>query len=261
MNAPPAQYTGTTTVSDSNFNSLTDTRQLDLAPDDDLTADFGAPTLLAVRPLPGAAGGSATVTGTVTTSAAAVTVKVNGVNAPVTGTSFSLGTTIGTGPLTIVARDNLGRTTTLKRYFTTITGLFAPAAGADLVSPNADLFASCSRRLHSTRRSCWRPAWRSRREGAVHAGWTMRGLSVVLGGLVRCRARHAGACGPAGDQGSLPPATGGGSGLHARELESGRRIGCQLGMGIVTRGDARPAGDLGMGGRGKSASGRIFQSR
>ena len=141
MNAPPAQYTGTTTVSDSNFNSLTDTRQLDLAPDDDLTADFGAPTLLAVRPLPGAAGGSATVTGTVTTSAAPVTVKVNGVNAPVTGTSFSLGTTIGTGPLTIVARDNLGRTTTLKRYFTTITGLFAPAAGADLVSQNADLFA------------------------------------------------------------------------------------------------------------------------
>jgi hypothetical protein len=141
MNAPPAQYAGTTTVTDSNFNSLTDPRQLDLAPDDDLTADFGAPALLAVRPLPGAPGGAPTVTGTVTTSAPPVTVKVNGVNASVTGTSFSLGTTIGTGPLTIVARDNLGRTTTLKRYFTTITGLFAPAAGADLVSQNADLYA------------------------------------------------------------------------------------------------------------------------
>ncbi len=72
---------------------------------------------------------------------ASVRLTVNGVNANVTGTSFSRGTTIGTGPLTIVARDNLGRTTTLKRYFTTITGLFAPAAGADLDSQNADLFA------------------------------------------------------------------------------------------------------------------------
>jgi len=145
MNVPPAQYFGTTRVTDSNFNSLTDARQLDLAPDDDLTADFGAPALLAVRPLPGAPGGAATVTGTVTTSASSVTVAVNGMPANVTGNngsfSFSRSATIGTGPLTIVATDNLGRTTTLKRYFTTITGLFGPAAGADLVSQNADLYA------------------------------------------------------------------------------------------------------------------------
>jgi len=141
MNVPPAQYAGTTTVLDSNFNSLTDARQLDLASDDDLTADFGAPTLLAVRPLPGAAGGSATVTGTVTTTAPPVTVTVNGASASVSNGSFSRAATIGTAPLTIVVRDNLGRTTTLKRYFTTITGLLAPAAGADLVSENADLYA------------------------------------------------------------------------------------------------------------------------
>jgi len=142
MNAPQAQYPGTTTVFDSDFNSLTDSRQLDLEADDDLTADFGAPMLLAVRPIPGAAGGAATVTGTVVTSAPPVTVTVNGASATVgSGGSFSRAATIGTGPLTVVARDNLGRTTTLKRYFTTMAGLFAPAAGADLVSQGADLNA------------------------------------------------------------------------------------------------------------------------
>ena len=57
MNAPQAQYPGTTTVVDSDFNFLNDSRPLDLEADDDSTADFGAPTLLAVRPIPGAAGG------------------------------------------------------------------------------------------------------------------------------------------------------------------------------------------------------------
>jgi hypothetical protein len=101
--------------------------------------------LLAVRPIPGAAGGAATVTGTVLSSDPAVTslqVLVNGASAPIgAGGSFSRAATIGTGPLTVVARDNLGRTTTLKRYFTTMTGLFAPAAGADLVSQGADVNA------------------------------------------------------------------------------------------------------------------------
>jgi hypothetical protein len=71
-----------------------------------------------------------------------VTVTVYGASASVgSGGSFSRAATIGTGPLTVVARDNLGRTTTLKRYFTTMAGLFAPAAGADLVSQGADLNA------------------------------------------------------------------------------------------------------------------------
>lgn len=145
MNAPHAVYPGTTTVVDSDFNSLTDARQLDLESDDDLTADFGAPMLLAVRPIPGAAGGAATVTGTVVSSDPGVTslqVLVNGASASIgSGGSFSRAATIGTGPLTIVASDNLGRTTTLKRYYTTMTGLFAPAAGADLVSQGADVNA------------------------------------------------------------------------------------------------------------------------
>jgi hypothetical protein len=145
MNAPHAIYPGTTTVVDSNFNSRSDQRQLDLESDDDLTADFGAPMLLAVRPIPGAAGGSATVTGRVVSSDPTVTslqVSVNGANATIgAGGTFSRAATIGTGPLTIVASDNLGRTTTLKRYFTTMTGLFAPAAGADLVSQGADVNA------------------------------------------------------------------------------------------------------------------------
>jgi hypothetical protein len=145
MNAPQALYPGTTTVVDSNFNSLTDARQLDLEADDDLTADFGAPMLLAVRPIPGAAGGSVTVTGRVVSSHPTVTplqVLVNGASTTVSsGGAFSRTATIGTGPLTVVARDNLGRTTTLKRYFTTMTGLLAPVAGADLVSQGADVNA------------------------------------------------------------------------------------------------------------------------
>ncbi len=99
--------------------------------------------LLAVRPVPGANGGSATVSGTVVTSDPAVTslrVLVNGASATVAASgAFSRTASIGTGPLTIVARDNLGRTTTLKRYFTTMAGLFAPAAGADLVSEGQDV--------------------------------------------------------------------------------------------------------------------------
>ena len=86
---------------------------------------------------------SATVTGTVSTSDASVTslqVFVNGAAAPVGGGgSFSATATIGTGPLTVVARDNFGRATTLKRYFTTMAGLFAPADGADLVSQGLDV--------------------------------------------------------------------------------------------------------------------------
>ncbi len=140
---PPGRYDGTTTAVDSSFNSLVETRRLDLQPDDDLTVDFGAPMLLAVRPIPGAAGGSVTVTGTVVTSAPTVTslqVLVNGASATVGASgSFSRAATIGTGPLTVVARDNRGRTTTLKRYFTTMAGLFAPAAGADLVSAGQDV--------------------------------------------------------------------------------------------------------------------------
>ncbi len=142
---PPGRYDGTTGAVDASFNSFVEARRLDLEPDDDLTVDFGAPMLLAVRPVPGAAGGAATVTGTVVTSDAAVTslqVLVNGASATIgAGGSFSLAATIGTGPLTVVARDNLGRTTTLKRYFTTMTGLFAPAAGADLVSQGQDVIA------------------------------------------------------------------------------------------------------------------------
>jgi len=138
---PPGRYDGSTQATDADFNSVVDSRGLDLENDDDLTADFGAPALLAVRPIPGASGGSATVTGTVVTSAPPVQVTVNGSSATVANGSFSRATTIGTGPLTIVARDNLGRTTTLKRYFTTVAGLFAPAAGADLVSEGLDVNA------------------------------------------------------------------------------------------------------------------------
>jgi hypothetical protein len=142
---PPARYDGSTSASDSNFNSFFETRSLDLEPDDDLTVDFGAPTLLAVRPIPGAAGGAATVSGTVQSSdlpVSSLQVLVNGVRVTVRDDgSFSRATTIGTGPLTVVASDNLGRTTTLKRYFTTMTGLFAPAAGADLVSEGQDVSA------------------------------------------------------------------------------------------------------------------------
>ena len=144
-NLPPGRYNGTTSTVDANFNSFVESRRLDLEPDDDLTADFGAPVLLAVRPIPGAAGGAATVTGTVATSDPAVTslqVTVNGASATIgSGGSFSRAATIGTGPLIVVAKDNLGRTTTLKRYFTTMAGLFAPAAGADLVSQGGDIAA------------------------------------------------------------------------------------------------------------------------
>ncbi|HET6146165.1 MAG TPA: hypothetical protein VFH68_01425 [Polyangia bacterium] len=140
---PPGSYNGTTSGADSSFNSFTETRRLDLQPDDDLTADFGAPMLLNVRPIPGAAGGSVTVTGTVVSSTPTVTplqVLVNGASATVSANgSFSRATTIGTGPLTVVARNSQGRTTTLKRYFTTMAGLFAPAAGADLVSQGQDV--------------------------------------------------------------------------------------------------------------------------
>jgi hypothetical protein len=142
---PPGLYNGTTSSVDSNFNSFVETRRLDLQPDDDLTADFGAPMLLGVRPIPGAAGGSVTVTGTVvattpTPTSNSIQVLVNGASATVgPGGSFSRTATIGTGPLTVVARDNRGRTTTLKRYFTTMTGLLAPAAGADLVSAGQDV--------------------------------------------------------------------------------------------------------------------------
>jgi len=138
---PPGRYDGSSGAVDANFNFFSESRQLDLEPDDDLTADFGAPALLTVRPIPGAAGGNVTVTGTVVSSDPGVQVSVNGANAPVTGGTFSKATTIGTGPLTVVAHDSQGRTTTLKRYFTTMAGLFAPAAGADLVSQGLDLFA------------------------------------------------------------------------------------------------------------------------
>src|SRR5206468_3142176 len=75
-------------------------------------------------------------------SATKVQVVVNGACATVAADgSFSARAVIGTGPLTIVARDNLGRTTTLKRYFTTMTGLYAPCNGADLVSRNQDVNA------------------------------------------------------------------------------------------------------------------------
>jgi hypothetical protein len=142
---PPGRYDGSTTTSDPDFNSFTEARSLDLEPDDDLTADFGAPMLLAVRPIPGAAGGPATVTGKVVTSHPTVTklqVFVNGAAASVAANgSFSASAVIGTGPLTIVARDSLGETTTLKRYFTTMTGLLPPCQGADLVSQNEDVNA------------------------------------------------------------------------------------------------------------------------
>lgn len=142
---PPGRYDGSTTTSDPDFNSFSENRSFDLEPDDDLTADFGAPALLAVRPIPGASGGPATVSGKVVASDPTVTtlqVRVNGAAATVAADgSFSAGAVIGTGPLTIVARDNLGRTTTLKRYFTTMTGLFAPCNGADLVSQNEDVYA------------------------------------------------------------------------------------------------------------------------
>jgi len=144
---PPGRYDGNTSASDVNFNSFSENRRLDLEPDDDLTADFGAPMLLAVRPIPGAGGGNVTVSGTVAsndTALASLQVFVNGNSASVDSTTGAFsrgGITIGTGPLTIVARDNLGRTTTLKRYFTTMSGLFAPAAGADLVSQGLDVFA------------------------------------------------------------------------------------------------------------------------
>ena len=142
---PPGRYDGSTQAFDQDFNSFGEPRSLDLEPDDELTADFGAPMLLGVRPIPGVAGGLRPVTGTVTSNDATVTsiqVQVNnGASTTIVGTSgsFSLNTTIGTGPLTIVARDSSGRTTTLKRYFTTITGLLAPAAGSDLVSQGLDL--------------------------------------------------------------------------------------------------------------------------
>ena len=101
--------------------------------------------LLGVRPIPGAAGGATTVSGTVISSDPTVTalhVLVNGAAATVTaGGAFSARAVIGTGPLTIVARDNLRRSTTLKRYFTTMTGLFPPCDGADLVSQNQDVNA------------------------------------------------------------------------------------------------------------------------
>jgi hypothetical protein len=142
---PPGFYDGSTIASDPDFNSFTESRTFDLEPDDDLTADFGAPALLAVRPRPGAAGGATTVTGKVVTSDPAVTslqVLVDGTPASIAADgSFSAGAVIGTSALTIAASDNLGRTTTLKRYFTTISGLFAPAAGADLVSQNQDVNA------------------------------------------------------------------------------------------------------------------------
>ncbi|MFL5307041.1 MAG: hypothetical protein ACJ8F1_17625 [Polyangia bacterium] len=142
---PPGRFDGSTTSSDQDFNSFTENRSFDLEPDDDLTADFGAPALLSVRPIPGASGGPATVSGKAVPSDASVTklqVLVNGACATVAADgSFSARAVIGTGPLTIVARDNLGRTTTLKRYFTTMAGLYAPCDGADLVSRNQDVNA------------------------------------------------------------------------------------------------------------------------
>ena len=142
---PPGRFDGSTTSSDPDFNSFTENRSFDLEPDDDLTADFGAPALLAVRPIPGASAGPATVSGKAIANDPSVTklqVLVNGAAATVAADgSFSARAVIGTGPLTIVARDNQGRTTTLKRYFTTMTGLFAPCDGADLVSQNQDVNA------------------------------------------------------------------------------------------------------------------------
>jgi hypothetical protein len=142
---PPGRFDGSTTTSDPNFNSFTESRSLDLEPDDDLTADFGAPALLAVRPVPGASAGPVTVTGKAVPSdphAPKLQVLVNGAAATVAADgSFSARAVIGTGPLTIVARDCEGHTTTLKRYFTTMSGLFAPCDGADLVSQNQDVNA------------------------------------------------------------------------------------------------------------------------
>jgi hypothetical protein len=140
---PPGVYAGSSFSFDTDFNFTTESRSLDLEPDDDHTADFGAPTLSQVRPIPrGAAGGPATVTGIVASSDATahLHVTVNNVVASVgAGGAFSASTVIGTGPLTVLAFDDQGRTTTLKRYFTTMSGLFAPVAGADLVSQGQDL--------------------------------------------------------------------------------------------------------------------------
>ncbi len=142
---PPGRYDGQTDFLDPNYTDTFDPRPLDLEADDDLTADFGAPTLVGVLPVPGAAGGSTKVTGTVASSDPHVTklrVTVNGAPATIgTAGAFSAPAVIGTGPLTIVASDNLGRVTTLKRYFTTIAGLFAPCNGAELVSLNQDVNA------------------------------------------------------------------------------------------------------------------------
>ncbi len=52
---PPGRYDGETDFVDPDFSDQIDPRSFDLEPDDNLTSDFGAPMLLGVRPIPGAA--------------------------------------------------------------------------------------------------------------------------------------------------------------------------------------------------------------
>ena len=98
---PPGRFDGSTTSSDPNFNSFTENRSFDLEPDDDLTADFGAPALLAVRPDSRRVGrprDGQRQSGRQRPTCAQVQVLVNGAAATVAADgSFSARAVIGTG--------------------------------------------------------------------------------------------------------------------------------------------------------------------